>query len=346
LSIPTLSIAMAWEDVFGATGIWSNTNASGVAWERPCSIEYMRPDGNKGFNLNCGIRIQGGASRGLVSKHGLRLLFKTQYGPGKLAYNLYPDSPVQEFDTLTMHASFNDHWLWVGASATMQRDQWCRDTQNAMGGYGPHGTYAHLYLNGLYWGLYDIGEKGDASYAAHYLGGDPAEYDALNYDKLIDGDATAWNAMFAVANAGITSDLAYTNLSQYLDVPNFIDYMLMNFYSANGDWPWHNWNAARRRVPGATFHFFSWDAEWTFGIGNGVTADLTGTSSGSPGVLYAKLRAHPEFNRQFGDHVQQHCFNGGALTPAPAEARWSQRQAEIDRAIVGESARWGIGNTR
>ena len=346
LSIPTLSIVLTWDDLFGPSGIWSNPDATGIGAERPCSLEYMRPDGQKGFSLNCGIRIQGGASRDIVRKHGLRVLFKNVYGPGKLSYDLYPDSPVKEFDTLTLHATFNDHWLWVGASATMQRDQWCRDTQNAMGGYGPHGTYAHLYLNGLYWGLYDIGEKGDASYAAHYLGGDPAEYDALNSDELIDGNATAWNAMFAVANAGITSDLAYTNLSQYLDVPNFIDYMLMNFYSANGDWPWHNWNAARRRVPGATFHFFSWDAEWTFGIGNGVTADLTGTSSGSPGVLYAKLRAHPEFNRQFGDHVQQHCFNGGALTPAPAEARWSQRQAEIDRAIVGESARWGIGNTR
>ena len=157
--------------------------------------------------------------------------------------------PVQEFDTLTLHGFFNDHWLWVGAPATMQRDQWCRDAQNVMGGYGPHGTYVHLYLNGLYWGLYDIGEKGDASYAAHYLGGDPEEYDAFNSDELIDGDANAWNAMFGIANAGITNDVAYTNLAQYLNIPNFIDYMTMNFYAANGDWPWHNWNAARRRLP-------------------------------------------------------------------------------------------------
>jgi hypothetical protein len=109
--------------------------------------------------VNCGIRIQGGASRNLVLKHGLRVLFKNIYGPGKLDYALYPGSPVQEFDTLTLHATFNDHWLWGGQAAQMIRDQWCRDAQNAMGGYGPHGTYAHVYLNGLYWGLYNIGEK-------------------------------------------------------------------------------------------------------------------------------------------------------------------------------------------
>jgi hypothetical protein len=346
LGVPSLSIVMAWEDVFGPSGVWSNPQAEGVAWERPCSLEYMRPDGRKGFNVNCGVRIQGGASRSLVPKHGLRVLFKNLYGPGKLDYDLYPDSPVKEFDTLTLHATFNDHWLWGGSAAQMIRDQWCRDAQNAMGGYGPHGTYAHVYLNGIYWGLYNIGEKGDASYAAHYLGGEKEEYDAFNSDELIDGDSVAWSTMFSIANAGITNDVAYTNLSRYLNVPNFIDYMLMNFYAANTDWPWHNWNAARRRAPGAGWHFFCWDAEWTFGIGNDVNTDRTGETAGSPGTLYTRLRQHPEFRMQFGDHAQKHLFNGGALTPAAADARWMKRATEIDRAIVGESARWGGGNTR
>ena len=343
LSIPTLSLTLAWEDLFGPSGLWSNPGGYGVAWERPCAAEYMRPDGAKGFHLNCGVRLQGGASRDLMSKHGLRLLFKSVYGPSKLDYDLYPDSPVREFDTLTLHAAFNDQWLWGGTAATMHRDPWCRDTQNAMGGYGPHGTYVHLYLNGLYWGLYNIGEKGDASYAAHYLGGDKDEYDALNSDELIDGNLTAWSAMFAVAGAGITNDVAYTNLAQHLDIPNFIDYMLMNFYAANTDWPGHNWNAARRRLAGATWHFFSWDAEWTLGMGSDVNTDRTGDTNGSPGLLYGQLRVHPEFRRQFGDHAQKLLFNGGALSPAAAEARWAKRAAEIDRAVVGEAARWGGG---
>jgi PA14 domain-containing protein/CotH protein/Big-like domain-containing protein/chitobiase/beta-hexosaminidase-like protein/lamin tail-like protein/Ig-like domain-containing protein len=345
LGVPTLSITMRWEDLFGVSGIYSNPGGEGVAWERPCSLEYMRPDGEDGFHVNCGIRIQGGASRSLVPKHGFRVLFKNIYGPGKLDYDLYPDSPVKEFDTLTLHATFNDHWLWGGAAATMQRDQWCRDTQNAMGGYGPHGTYVHLYVNGIYWGLYNIGEKGDASYAAHYLGGEKEEYDAFNSDELIDGTVNAWNTMFAIANAGVSNDIAYTNISGYLNIPNFIDYMLMNFYAATTDWPWHNWNAARRRMPGAGFHFFSWDAEWTFGIGADVNTDRTSESAGSPGRLYSTLRAHPEFRREFGDHAQKHCFNNGALAPGPAEARWLERAVEIERSVVPESARWGNGNT-
>ena len=346
LDIPTLSIVANRDDIFGPSGFWSNPQAEGVAWERACSLEYMRPDGEDGFHLNAGIRIQGGASRSLVPKHGMRVLFKNIYGSGKLKYPLYEDSPVQEFDTLTMHATFNDHWSWGGQAAQMIRDMWCRDTQNAMGGFGPHGTYAHVYLNGLYWGVYNIGEKGDGSYAASYIGGEKEEYDAFNSDENVDGNTVAWNTMFGIANAGVTNDAAYTNISQYLNIPNFIDYMMMNFYSANTDWPGHNWNAARRRVPGAGFHFFCWDAEWSFGIGNDVNTDRTGESGGSPGTLYARLRAHPEFRREFGDHAQKHLLNGGTLTPAVADARWMKRATEIDRAIVGESSRWGGGNTR
>ncbi|HWN96326.1 MAG TPA: lamin tail domain-containing protein, partial [Methylomirabilota bacterium] len=332
-------------DIWGPSGFWSNPQAEGVAWERPCSLEYMRPDGEKGFHINCGIRIQGGASRYAIPKHGMRVLFKSLYGPSKLEYELF-DSPVQEFDTLTLHGGYIDQWLEGRAAAQFQRDQWCRDAQNAMGGYGPHGVYVHVYLNGLYWGLYNIGEKGDASYAAHYLGGEREEYDAVNSDEIIDGDGIAWNAMLSIANTPITTDAAYNNLSQYLNFPNFIDYMLMNFYAGTDDWPSHNWNAARRRVPGAGFHFFSWDAEWSFGIRNnaGVNINRTGLGSGdgSPGKLYGALRAHPEFRVQFGDHAQKHLFNGGALTPANSEARWMKRADEMDRAIVGESARWSV----
>jgi hypothetical protein len=346
LSIPTLSIVMAWEDLFGSSGIYGNTDSWGVAWERPCSLEYMRPDGEKGFHINCGIRVQGGVSRSSIAKHGLRVLFKGIYGASKLAYNLYPDSPVKEFDTLTLHGSFNDHWLYIGTAATLHRDQWCRDTQNAASGYGPHGTYVHLYLNGIYWGVYNIGEKGDASYAAHYLGGDKEEYDALNSDELVDGSIDAWNALFATANAGLSTDTAYTNICQQLNVPNFIDYMLMNLYAANTDWPGHNWNAARRRTPGALWHFFSWDAEWVFGLYLSGNEDRTGVSDGAPGQLYSVLRNHAEFRREFGDHAQKLCFNGGALAPATAQARWDKRSAELDRAIVGELARWGNGNVR
>lgn len=65
-SLPVMSIVMDPADLFGAGGIYANPTARGPAWERACSVEYFYPDGSQnGFQVNCGIRLHGGASRDL-----------------------------------------------------------------------------------------------------------------------------------------------------------------------------------------------------------------------------------------------------------------------------------------
>ena len=268
LSLPTVSIAMNTDDMFGTNGIYSNPMRDGDEWERPCSVEYFRPDSQPGFQINCGVQIQGGLSRDPheTPKHNFRLKFKQMYGSGKLLFDLYPGSPVSDFDTLVLHASFNDHWFWHAAdpaAAQMQRDQWCADTQRETGGYGTHGTYVNLYINGLYWGMYNLGERPDASYAAHYLGGQKSDYDAFNGEELKDGTTNAWSELVAILTAGVTNDTTWSNVCYYLDVPSFIDYLLINFYAANQDWPWNNYWKDGAVTHGVPFHFFSWDAEQT-----------------------------------------------------------------------------------
>jgi hypothetical protein len=344
LSLPTVSIAMNPDDMFGTNGIYSNPMSDGVEWERPCSAEYFRPDLQPGFQINCGIRIQGGLSREESLKHSFRLLFKQIYGAGKLLFDLYPGSPVRDFDALLLRASFNDQWYGMRpdpARAQMQRDQWCADTQQETGGYGTHGTYVQLYINGLYWGLYNLGERPDASYAAEYLGGQKSDYDAYNFQDLKDGTTNAWTELAAIATAGITNATTWSNMCHYLDVPSFIDYLLINFYAGNGDWPWNNYWKVGAVTHGVPFHFLSFDAEETFLF---VTDDMTGITQGDPGLLYSSLRQYPEFRRLFGDHVQQLLFNGGALTPERCAPRWMKRAREIDSGIVAESARWGVTN--
>ena len=137
-----------------------------------------------------------------------------------------------------------------------------------------------------------------------------------------------------------------------LEIPGFsIDY-LAHFYIGNTDWPHHNWYAFRRRVPGALWRFVSYDSEHCL---EDVTHDRTGVSdTDTPAELYARLQANPEFRLLFADRVHRHFFNGWCLQrrsgPAwdaahpernrPA-ALYHQRIAEIDPAIVLESARWG-----
>ncbi|MEE3258800.1 MAG: CotH kinase family protein, partial [Candidatus Latescibacterota bacterium] len=154
-----------------------------------------------------------------------------------------------------------------------------------------------------------------------------------------------------------------------VDIDNLIDYMLIIFYGGNFDAPVskflsnkkpNNFFAIYDRRGGMGFRFFVHDAEHTlltrpFGPGIGLEENRVniGNLSGGermtvsafenfhPQWLHHRLTAHPAYRARFADRVQQHFFDGGALTAAAALTRFLRRAAQIETAIIAESARWG-----
>ena len=379
-AIPTLSIVTSADGMFGPGGIYTNSTQSGAAWERPTSVELLMPDGSEGFQIDAGIRIQGGAfrSHGLTRKHSLRLLFKNQYGAGKLDFPLFGigTGAADSFDTITLRSEANDGWQWssAGTRPLYARDEFGRRTQLATGQVGSHGTNMHVYINGVYWGMYNPVERPDAAFGATYYGGEKEDWDAVNSGEAVDGNLNAWNAMMNVANEVATATTESARTAGYmkiqglnpdgtrnpaypvlLDVDNLIDYMIVNLYMGNSDWPSHNWYAARDRRPESTgYKFFMWDAEWTLGLNSDVNANRVDVNIG-PALAYSRLRASSEFRMRFADRMQKHFFDGGALYVDAANPQWDPAHPErnvpaarmveiangIREAIVAESARWG-----
>ncbi|TWT78239.1 CotH protein [Posidoniimonas polymericola] len=364
LAIPTLSIVMDTDDLFGPDGIYTRSTNGGIDYERATSVELIYPDGSEGFQVNAGIRVQGGAFRrhDLSLKHSLRLLFKDDYGPTKLDFPFFGDDAVDSFDTITLRMESNDGYAWNGAGDKAQyaRDMFASRTLSALGQVSTHGNRMHLYLNGVYWGVYNPTERPDASFAAMYFGGDKDNWDAINDGSPTDGDLDAWNAMVAIAQAAgsgssVDRAAAYQQLQganpdgsdnpafeDYLDIDNYIDYLLVNFYGGNVDWPHRNWYAVRERGADSTgFKFVSWDAESTMNLfGSNVNTNRLGVNE-EAALPYSFLRNNEEFRLRFADHVHRALFNDGALTTANTIARYESVLAEMDQAIVAESARWG-----
>ena len=362
VSIPTVSIAMNVNGLFGgATGFYANPSRSGIAWERPCSAELIYPDGRRGFQIDCGIRAQGGSSVNgwKVIKISMRLAFRGDYGPTKLRYPLFPDSPVKEFNTLILDAHMNQTWQHPSHGQRVRgdyiRDVFMSDVQNAMGGFAPHDVYVNLYLNGLYWGVFDIHERADGDFGASYFGGVADEYDAMKHSgsRVEDGNASAWNAMMSVANRNLSSSANYLELQDHIDMPRFADYMIMNHFGGNDDWDHHNWYATRRRTPDGLWRFHSWDAEHSL---KSVNLDNTGkNNSGKPTGILTGLRSNADFRLLFADRVHRHFFDDGVCYVDPSNPTWNEesphlnrpadlfmkRVQEIDTAIACEAARWG-----
>ena len=376
LSLPTMSLVTDKNNLFlhstdpDSGGIYiytrapdvssSNPSALGDGWERPVSVEYFTADGSDGFQIDAGIRLHGGHSRRAEksAKHSFRLVFKSEYGPGRLEYPLFGDSAATSFNALVLRAGFGNTWNhWRHAErvrAQYGRDIWAKDTQFDMGHLSGHGCYVHLYINGIYWGIYNPTEFLDKEYAESYLPGNADDFDIIkDAIELTDGSWTDWEDMMDIAGNGLGDNTSYQFIQgnnpdgspnpqykAYIDVVSLIDYMIMNFYGGNWDWDHHNWIAIRNRVqPGKGFQFFSWDAEHVLEEVGGD--DLNENNAGCPSFLFQKLRANAGFRRLFADRVQLHCFNGGALTPQAAEQRWMNRASQIDLAVIAESARWG-----
>ncbi len=342
----TMSLTFDIADLFDASeGIYVNPEREGDSWERPVSVEIIDPNGHGQVHINAGLRIQGGASRNPSRpKHNMRLFFKSQYGASKLNYPMFDNWPVHKFNTLVLRGGNGDSWIHPTTGQQIEaqyiRDQWPRDIQYAMGHQTSGQCYVHLYLNGLYWGLYHIIERPDDAFFVEHFGGDREDYDVLQHKGgTVAGNRDAWNAMMAIARNGLVTSEAYTEIQHYVDIPNLIDYLLINFYNGNVDWDHNNWYGGRRRTPEAGFQFFPWDSERTF---LGLTDNRTGiNNSNQPSELHQRLSGNAEYRMLFADHIHRHFFNDGVLTVDGAREKWLARAEEIRLALVAESARWG-----
>jgi hypothetical protein len=367
-AVPTVSIVMDPEDLFGTQGIYSNPTLSGDAWERPGSLELLAPGNAENFQVNAGLTIQGGAFREfrLTLKKSFRVIFSERFGDSSLKYRLFGPDATGEFDTFTLRAGSNDAWPYDGSGAVYVRDMFAMDSARAMGMTASHGRFFHLYLNGQYWGVYNPVERPDAAFSATYHGGDQGTWDAINQGEVSNGTSAAWNRLFSLLNLDMsnptnyqriqgnnpdgTRNPAYENL---LNVPSLIDYMILNCYIGNADWPGRNWWVGRDRNDGDGFHFYPWDSETALDV-SGVGADVTSASE-AVARPYASVRTNAEFRVAFGDRVYRHFFNDGPFYVNPTNSAWNpthpenNRPAErfaaaaerVSRAIVGESARWG-----
>jgi hypothetical protein len=357
-SLPIISVQTAESNMTGRTGIigmeggtgppanpWTpvttndyyNPTKTGIAWERPMSVEYILPLDNSGFQVTSGMRVQGSdytrPRYTPTSKFSYRLYFRGDYGTSRLEYPIFQRGLVQNFDQIVMRAGHND------ISNPFIRDELARQLHADMGQVACHGTWVNFFINGSYKGYYNPCERVEEGFLQNWHGGGES-WDILTVGSAVQGgDNVAWNSMRTYINGqDVTQPAVFNEVMRRLDVVNFIDYLIVNVYGCTWDWPHNNWRAARERTANGKFRFYVWDAEGAFGEfdGRGPTSDsFTGVSSpllnGTAEIpaLYTRLRNSAEFRLLWADRVQKHFFNNGAMTDANISSRFNLMRSEL-----------------
>lgn len=342
-------------------------DGTGRGWERPVTFELIGGEASHDLTIDCCLKLHGGHGRlpEKNPKHAFRLHFKSEYGPKKLKYRVFGDRAPKSFNVLVLRTFFGYSWQhWDNAQrnkAQYVRDLWTRETQAKMGDPISTGQYVHLFLNGLYWGMYNLCERVNDDFCAGHFGGAEEDWDvtevdggAGQYHAAIPtyGTIDAWNQMadliYALPNhksymhlIGCGSDgkpnVKYPPL---LDVDNFIHYMLINLYGGNTDWDHHNWYAYRNRVSADQgFRFICWDSETVI---DSPTQDLTSKNNrGCPTGFLNRLMKQGIFAHRFHEEAQRALTHGGPLTAESALATWDSLYNTIELALWDEAARWG-----
>lgn len=331
-------------------------DATGHGWTRPTSVELFGGPQQHDLSTSCGIRLHGGHGRLAEKnpKHSFRLVFKEQYGPKTLRYPLYGEDQPSKFDQLVLRCHFGNAWQHWGEGnrekAQYTRDVWVRRMQRRIGRTSVNAIYAHLFLNGMYWGIYNIAERVDDQFGKDHLGGKKEDIDVVkieedggNHIEAAEGTLDVWEQMTsAVAKAG--SEEGYAKLDSLLDIDNFIDYMLINQYAGNTDWDHHNWYAIRRHnsdeKTSTGFQFLCWDSEIVFE--NVRENNLTKNNGGScPTGMFHSLLQNPTFAKKYQRRAKELLADDGFLGQQSVVNLWDSLYHTIDKAIYCEAARWG-----
>ncbi len=198
--------------------------------ERPISIEYYEPDGKLALDFNAGIQIFGGFSRALEQKSFI-IHMRDEYGLDEIYYPFFEGSDVNIYKKLILRNGGQD-------TRTKMKDYFISKSAIEEGNQdGMRGQPVAVYINGEYWGLYNIRERLDADYLSSHYNLDTHNINIIAANGVaLHGNNEDWLQLqeFCISN-DFTVQENYEKLANWIDIENFTDYIIFQTFFSNTD---------------------------------------------------------------------------------------------------------------
>lgn len=204
-------------------------------WEREIHFAFYEPGGELGVAIDAGVKISGGWSRA-NDQRSFSIFARGRYGFKELEYPLFPDVDYDEFQSVVLRNSGSD-WM-----SSMIRDAVMTSLMDGSGidyqAYRPVATY----LNGEYWGMYNLRERVNEHFIDAKNDVDKDELDRLESNaQVIQGTNAGYKGLVNFIKENDLSDPeSYAVVGQQIDIGNFVRYQVAQIYFDNRDWPGNN----------------------------------------------------------------------------------------------------------
>lgn len=255
------SLGIFTRGVNGRAGRGQSTPCNwNMDWQRPAAFEYFASDGTLLFAQEVGIERVGGWSRAW-EPYSFKIRTGKQYeGRNSLAYPFFAEKPYLKHKTLQIRNGGNDTWCRV-------KDPFLQQIIARSGldvDYQAYQPVAH-YVNGIYKGTINMREPNNKHFVYANYGLDDEEIDQfeMSPDSGYIQKCGTYDAMRQWLNLSRTaaSGETYAQICRLVDIDEFCNYMAVEFYLRNWDWPQNNVKAWRPRMENGRFRFVLFDLD-------------------------------------------------------------------------------------
>lgn len=213
------------------------------------------------FRSGAGFRLFGGMSR-LFPQKSLALVTRNKYGKKRIKYPIFGKSGLDEFKFLVLRNSGSDfdkaHFRDLMMTSLVEK--WDMEKQD--------GRPAHVYINGYYWGIYNIREKVNRYFIAEHNDGvhkDSIDLIEHRINRKKGRISHYKNMLEFMEDADLSKSENFNELSTLMDVENFMDYQIAQIYFDNRD-AGGNIKFWRPQTPEGKWRWVLYDTDFGFGL--------------------------------------------------------------------------------
>ena len=335
------------EDIFGSEGFHTLYERD---LERPGHIEVYTENGAQMLSENCALRLHGQGSRKYQQK-GFKVIARREYGTNRFRAPLFSGRDYTEYQSFLLRASSEDGRL------TRMRDSILTALARGTDVLYQETELCVLYINGEYWGHYNMRERICAAMICQYEGWEGQE-DSIDIvkgnDLVLRGSDDSFQAMLAyLREHGVPDDETLARVGEEVDLDSFIAYQALQIFVGNADTL--NVKRYRNRNADGRWHWAIFDLDWGFYVDtNSIRRWLDpqgmGTSLATDNTLFIALMGNPTFYDRFltymGDMLSTQWTSLRivemirerylALTPELPrhQARWGQSRENFEERVA------------
>jgi len=256
-TLPVVSLNAPHHYFFGDKGLYSIEGKVKTATTYPLHFQMLDTDGKTIVSERMQATVAGNSTRKLPMK-SLRFDLE-QPLPGT---RFFGDSAKQMLSSVQLRNAGNDFLLAFMRDAVVSALSQPTNCINL--GFQP----VVVFLNGEFWGLQYLRERVSKENLQ-------MKYSDLDASQIILGELHKGKALVMsngfdyeigrlmefVRQTDLTQDANYDSLSQLINIPNFIDYVAVETFVSNSDWPHNNVKCV---FLDGQLHFLLYDTDFAF----------------------------------------------------------------------------------